>query len=86
MVVGKGVNGSSYTRYYYYKDDKLIFAYIEGTDSHRLYFYNDRLFRWRYAKNAVKFSEADNHDNEDSPDFLKWQEFALDEAYQYTKK
>lgn len=86
VVVGKGVNGSSYTRYYYYKDDKLIFAYIEGTDSHRLYFYNDRLFRWRYAKNAVKFSEADNHDNEDSPDFLKWQEFALDEAYQYTKK
>lgn len=83
VVVGKGVNGISYTRYYYYENDQLMFAYLESTDSHRLYFYNGKLFRWRYAKNAVKFSEADNHDNEDSPDFRKWQDFALDEAYQY---
>ena len=83
VVVGKGVNGISYTRYYYYENEKLMFAYLEGTDAHRLYFYNEKLFRWRYSRNAVKFSEADNHDNEDSPDFRKWQDFALDEAHQY---
>lgn len=85
VVVGKGVDGISYTRYYYYENGKLMFAYLENKDSHRLYFYNDKLFRWRYAKNAVEFSEADNHDNEDSPDFRKWQDFVLEEAYQYLK-
>ena len=82
-VVIVRVNGVSYTRYYYYENEKLMFAYLEGTDAHRLYFYNEKLFRWRYSRNAVKFSEADNHDNEDSPDFRKWQDFALNEAYQY---
>lgn len=83
IVVKKGSNYSDYTRYYYFEDSKLIFAYIEGSDSHRLYFKDDVLFRWRYASDAVKFSEAENHDNEDSADFRTWETFALDEAYAY---
>lgn len=83
IVVKKGSNYSDYIRYYYFEDSKLIFAYIEGSDSHRLYFKDDVLFRWRYASDAVKFSEAENHDNEDSADFRTWEAFALDEAYAY---
>lgn len=83
IVVKKGSNYSDYIRYYYFEDSKLIFAYIEGSDSHRLYFKDDVLFRWRYASDAVKFSEAENHDNEDSADFRTWEIFALDEAYAY---
>lgn len=83
IAVKKGANYSEYIRYYYFEDKKLIFAYIEGSDSHRLYFKDDVLFRWRYASNAVKFSEAENHDNEDSADFRTWEVFALDEAYSY---
>lgn len=83
IVVKKGPNYSDYIRYYYFEDSKLIFAYIEGSDSHRLYFKDDVLFRWRYASDAVKFSEAENHDNEDSADFRTWETFALDEAYAY---
>lgn len=83
IVVKKGSNYSDYIRYYYFEDSKLIFAYIEGSDSHRLYFKDDVLFRWRYASDAVKFSEAENHDNEDSADFRTWETFALDEAYAY---
>lgn len=83
IVVKKGANYSDYTRNYYFENGKLIFAYIEGSDSHRLYFKDDVLFRWRYASDAVKFSEAENHDNEDSADFRTWEAFALDEAYSY---
>lgn len=83
IVVKKGANYSDYTRNYYFENGKLIFAYIEGSDSHRLYFKDDVMFRWRYASDAVKFSEADNHDNEDSADFRTWEAFALDEAYSY---
>lgn len=83
VIVNKGINNSPYTRYYYYDGGKLIFAYLESDDSHRLYFKNDKMFRWRYASNAVAFSEADNHDNEDSAEFRTWETFALNEAYSY---
>lgn len=83
VIVLKGVDNVQYTRYYYYENQKLIFAYLEAADSHRLYFWNERLFRWRYAEDANDFSETDNHDNEDSQEFLSWESLALNEAYQY---
>jgi len=83
VIVRKGINDSQYTRYYYYEDGKLIFAYLEAEDSHRLYFKDEKIFRWRYASNSVIFSEADNHDNEDSAEFREWGAFALDEANSY---
>jgi len=83
VIVAKGVDGNEYTRYYYYENNKLIFAYLESSDSHRLYFHNDSLFRWRYASNAVKYTEAQNHDNEDSNEFRRLEKFALEEGYKY---
>lgn len=83
VIVRKGVKGNQYRRFYYYENDKLIFAYIEAADAHRLYFKNEKIFRWRYASNAVKFTEAENHDNEDSAEFRTWGTFALDEANGY---
>lgn len=38
VIIGKGIHNSPYTRYYYYDGGKLIFAYLESDDSHRLYF------------------------------------------------
>ncbi len=83
VVIRKGIGGSPYARYYYYEGGELIFAYIEAADSHRLYFKDDAMFRWRYASDAVKYTEADNHDNEDSAEFRTWEAFALGEAYLY---
>lgn len=83
IIAKKGVDGVPYARYYYFENGSLIFAYLEAGDSHRLYFNNGRLFRWRYASNAVNFSEADNHDNEDSEEFREWERLALDEIYNY---
>ena len=83
IIVRKGADGVQYARYYYFENNKLIFAYVEASDAHRLYYYHERLFRWRYASNAVKFTEAENHDNEDSEKFREWEEFALEEARRY---
>lgn len=80
VIVPKGINGVQFSRFYYYENDQLIFAYIESIDSHRLYFCNEKMFRWRYASDAVNFSEADNHDNEDSAEFRTWESFALTEG------
>ncbi|MEH2955353.1 VWA domain-containing protein [Candidatus Merdisoma sp. JLR.KK011] len=83
IIAKKGVDGVPYARYYYFENGSLIFAYLEAGDSHRLYFNNGRLFRWRYASDAVNFSEADNHDNEDSEEFREWENLALDDIYNY---
>lgn len=83
MIVGKGVNNNQYARYYYYENQELIFAYLEGSDAHRLYFYKGKLFRWRYTPNAADSSEAENHDKEDSEEFREWETFALKEGYMY---
>jgi uncharacterized protein with von Willebrand factor type A (vWA) domain len=80
IEVAKETDGIKYARYYYYHENKLIFCYMEGEDSHRLYFHDESLFRWRYAKNAVNYSEAQNHDNEDSEDFRKWGDMSLKEG------
>ncbi len=72
IVVNKGVDSVSYV-WYYFESMRLIFAYLEAGDSHRLYFNNGRLFRRRCASNAVNFSEADNHDNEDSEEIREWE-------------
>lgn len=83
VEIVRGYAGSPYARYYYYENQKLIFAYLEAKDSHRLYFKDEHLFRWRYASDAAKASAAVNHDQEDSPEFRSWERFALQEADAY---
>lgn len=82
IEIQKNIDGINYSRTYNYENGKLIFAYIESSDAHRLYFKNDNLFRWRYTVDANKRDNAINHDNQgDSEEFNKWGNFALDEGY-----
>ena len=82
IEVPANTGGSNYSRTYNFSNGKLIFAYIEDIDAHRLYFKNDVLFRWRYTVDAKQRQNATNHDNMgDSPAYKEWEEFALDEGY-----
>jgi len=65
IVVYRGTEGigresENYSRSYYFDGGKLIFAFFEGTDSHRLYFYDELLMRWLYSSGEIEeftFSE-----------------------------
>ena len=83
IVVSKGTDGSNYTRYYYFNNEELIFAYLEGGDAHRLYFKDGFMFRWRYTSDAKKKDNLINHDNELTEEFLGWEDFATKEADKY---
>jgi len=83
IEIQRNINGMDYARTYNFSNGQLIFAYIEKSDAHRLYFKDDRLFRWRYTVDANKRDQAINHDNMgDSEEFNRWGAFALDEAEQ----
>ncbi len=44
----------NYGRFYYFENNTPIFAFLEGQDSHRLYFHQGKLFRNRYTNHAGK--------------------------------
>lgn len=83
IVIKKGIDGIDYTRYYYFNNEELMFAYLEGDDAHRLYFKDGYLFRWRYTANSKNVDKAINHDNETTSDYLEWEDFAIREAETY---
>lgn len=72
VIVKKNVDGNSYSKSYYYDNQKLMFAYYEGSDAHRFYFYGGELMRWRYSKNASNAQDAVNHDWESTDEYQKW--------------
>ena len=80
IVVKEGYGGSDYTRYFYYDEGRLFFAYYEGIDSNRLYFDGDRLLRWRYCPDAADNSKATDHDLEDTFEYYQWETDALSES------
>lgn len=85
VVVAKGNEGlgsysDQYRRYYYFLEDELIFAYLEGQDSHRLYFYEGELMRWRYQGVGQSADQAVNEDFTYSEEFLRWEYLALAEV------
>ncbi len=85
VVTAKGNDGlgdysNQYRRYYYFDNDQLIFAYFEGQDCHRLYFYEGQLARWRYQGVGQSRSDAVNEDFTYSEEFLKWESLALQEV------
>jgi len=78
----RDAGGVPFMRIYQYEDGNLIFAYLEADDAHRLYFKDDRLFRWRYAPDARDIDRDTIYDSyADSPDFAVWEDFALYEGY-----
>ena len=82
IEVTRNTGDSAYARTYNFEDGKLIFAYLEGDDAHRLYFWQENLFRWRHSPDARDANQAENYDNRHDLDrYLELQEFALGEAY-----
>ena len=85
LIVFRGLKGigsysDTYSRCYYFNNGELIFAFFEGNDSHRLYFYDEMLMRWRYTSTK---GTAVNYDFDFSKDYLELEELALNEAKAY---
>ena len=78
-VDGIGQESSKYSRSYYYDGDKLIFAFYEGEDSHRLYFYNGLLMRWLYRSNGT----SEYHDFDFTGRYLELEALAQEESRLY---
>lgn len=74
VIAWAGYNGSDYTRYMYYNESGLFFAYYEAYDAHRFYFKNGRLFRWRYCQDCMVPDDAVNFDLEDTYQYRNWEE------------
>ncbi len=83
IVISKGVDGSAYSRFFYFDDDQLMFAYYEGSDAHRFYFYQGALMRWRYSKSTANSQDAVNHDWETTSQFYEWEDIVKKDANQY---
>ena len=73
IVISKDYSEINYACFYYFNDDKLIFAYYEGENSHRFYFKDDRMIRWRKCEDAENSEEGTNHDMEDTAEYLQWE-------------
>ena len=86
-VAPSGANGIPYEQYYYYNSGKLIFAYYEAHDSYRFYFsgnlYNEKLIRLRYCADASNYSDAVNHDMENTDEYRNWEKTVRSAAQHY---
>lgn len=80
IVTKKAYEEYGYTRTYYYDRGKLFFADYEGVDSHRFYFAEDKLIRWRYFPDAADSSKAVNSDLETTPEYYRWENNVLAES------
>lgn len=83
VFVNKGVDGYDYSRKYYFDDNHLMFAYYEGSDAHRLYFKNDKLFRWRYSPVASNPQDAENYDGDYADGYQELEDYAVRESYTF---
>lgn len=65
---------NNYTRFYYFKDDKLYFVFaFDGAKENRLYFDDDVLFRWIDENRKI-------HDNDfTNNEFISWENSILNE-------
>ena len=76
------VENNAYRRFYYYQDGVLFFAYYEGSDSYRFYFYQGRLIRQRYTPDTAVSNNAVNLDQATTESYLKWESRVLTEEAQ----
>lgn len=77
IQVSKGYESYNYSRFYYFENNKLMFAYVESSDSHRLYFKDQNLFRWRYTDTS---NNATNYHYEASGEYKELEQFAITES------
>lgn len=80
IMVAAGGHGSSLSRSYYFENGQLIFAYLEGEESYRLYFRDGAMFRMRHTPDKDDPDAAVNYDQVVSGDYLYWQGFALSDC------
>lgn len=80
IVISKAYSQINYNCFYYFDNDKLVFAYYEGENSHRFYFKDDKMIRWRKCEDAENSDEGINHDMEDSAEYLQWESTVLQNA------
>ncbi|MBQ9932837.1 MAG: hypothetical protein IJO69_03260 [Ruminiclostridium sp.] len=80
VIVPRGAWGIDYSRYYYYENQELIFAYYEAQDAHRFYFYEGELMRWRYTPNAQDAQNATNYDWANTAEFNQWEAIVRNEG------
>jgi hypothetical protein len=86
VEIAKNTDDITYSRIYQYENGNLTFAYIEGDDSHRLYFKDNMLIRWRHTPDIRNPSEWTDYECDwDSRDYNRWREFAIDEGYKSIK-
>ena len=65
---------TSYTKYYYFENGELYFAFIfDGTKENRLYFKDSRLFRWIDESGKTHDKERSNST------FLEWEKTVFDD-------
>lgn len=83
IEIEANINGTSYSRIYNFSQGRLIFAFLEEGDAHRLYYKDKKLFRWKYTADVSKGDQVVNYDNRtDLQGFNQWGSFALNEANQ----
>ncbi len=72
---------SNYTRYYYFDDNKLYFAFIfDGEKEHRFYFHDDMLFRWIDETGTIYDNDFNNGE------FMRCEEKILKEVKDINSK
>lgn len=76
-------DGKDYVRYYYFEKNTLFFAYYEGVDAHRFYFFDGSLIRWRYTEDAMDIDNAIDHDLENNDEFFWWEDTVRKQAQKY---
>ena len=65
---------TSYTKYYYFENGELYFAFVfDGTKENRLYFKNNRLFRWIDEDGEIHDKERSNNA------FIEWEKIVLND-------
>ena len=81
---GIGSYSDDYGRSYYLEDGKPVFAFYQGDDAHRLYFYKGLLMRWRYNPIGSETSGAVNHDFTFSDTYMMLERLAQQECAMYS--
>jgi hypothetical protein len=74
---GLGAQSDTYMCSSYLDDGQLIFAFYDGKDFHRLYFYEGVLMRWRYT---AENPDAVNYDFSFTDSYFLWLDYALQEV------
>lgn len=73
IIISKDYSTINYDCFYYFDNDKLFFAYYEGENSHRFYFKDDVMIRWRKCEDASNPENGINHDMENTSEYSQWQ-------------